>query len=114
MAFGSQIVWQKSLTPAASPASIAVNEQAFTTAAGDIPEQYNDGVNGTGFTLAVGDAVTVTPPAGFDTTLIGPVYARVSTGGKLGTAVITIGFLNLTAAAHTPTAGVYTFTLNRQ
>lgn len=113
------IVFQKSITPAASPANIAVNEQSFTLAAGDIPA-YQEGPDAGGvapgsygFKLQVGDVIQVSPPAGFDTTLIGPIYARVGVAGGPGTGTIVIGFLNTTAVAHTPQAGVYTFSVNR-
>jgi hypothetical protein len=119
MALATPIVFQKSLTPAASPASIAVNEQSFTLAAGDIPAYIEGPSTGGqtpgsyGFALAVGDVLSVVPPAGFDTTLIVPVYARVGVAGGAGVGTIVIGFANLTAVAHTPQAGVYTFSLNR-
>ena len=83
-----------SITPAASPASISVNEQAFTVPAGTLPAGG----------LLSSDFVFVNPPAGFDTTLIAPAYARVNATGQ-----VVIGFANLTAVAHTPTAGVYDF-----
>lgn len=76
------------ITPVAVPAATAA-EQVFSVA----------GVN-------VGDAVSITPPG--ITAGAAPVCARVSAAG-----VIAITFMNATAAAVTPLAGVYQISVMR-
>jgi hypothetical protein len=114
-------MWQKSLTPVALAATIETQEQTFATAAGDIPEyqetggQFGQTPGAYGLVLATGDVLLVQPPTGGTNNdkLASASYAYVSTGGVLGTAVITIGFSNATAAANTPAAGTYSFVLVR-
>lgn len=85
------------ITPAATAATIQCTEQAFAVPAGTLPA---------GVHLAVGDAVFVSPPSGQASKLGGVIGARVDS-----TDSITLLIVTLTAAAMTPVAGVYTFTV---
>jgi|SRR5689334_11932413 len=97
------ITFTLNITPAALTAAIKAQEQTFTVPAGAFQS---------GESLQLTDAVYVTPPT--QNNSLAPFgYAFVSTVGPSGTAVITFGFYNLTAAASTPPAGNYLVTIVR-
>jgi hypothetical protein len=105
MPFTPEVVLKIALTPTARSAAIDVTEESYdvTTAL----NAYADVVGSPPLVLKVGDLVSVSTPAVFNTH-VGVVGARV-----VDATHIAVQWGNFTAAANVPPAGTYLFRVSR-